>query len=268
MHRQLPWLMMLPNNKEEEGEDPDTRVFFNLSQQKIHTIPLPEMHGKRCCGSFHNGWLMFVDLKLDICLFHPWSRKKIHLPPQSTFKKPNFVNDDNEVDEVDDYTYTMEEIRDNEILKAAQSDDGNMVVVLYGLGHLGFCRIGEDDSYTDVESDSLMEDVRYHKGHFYALSQRGSLYLLYIEDSFHPHAEKLTIDLDTDDDPLPYVFVALLVPDIVTDTMFVISRDGYGHKTIHFDIFRVSLEEGADEKKLKKFTKIESLGDRGTVFGA
>ncbi|KAJ8629401.1 hypothetical protein MRB53_022724 [Persea americana] len=79
VQRELPWLMMLPT-KEEEERDPDSRIFFSLSKQKIHTIPLPDMRGKRCCGSFKNGWLMNVDLKLDICLFHPWLQKRINLP--------------------------------------------------------------------------------------------------------------------------------------------------------------------------------------------
>ncbi|KAJ8629601.1 hypothetical protein MRB53_022924 [Persea americana] len=44
--RELPWLMMHPNDKD---EDPDSRTFFSPSKQKIHTIPLPEMRGNRRC---------------------------------------------------------------------------------------------------------------------------------------------------------------------------------------------------------------------------
>ncbi|KAJ8629745.1 hypothetical protein MRB53_023068 [Persea americana] len=98
MPRELPWLMMLPNNnssknnkaeeeEEEEEEEkgnppPDggARLFYSPSNQKIHTISLPEIRGKRCCGSFQNGWLMIVDDKLDIFIFHPWSKKK-NRPP-------------------------------------------------------------------------------------------------------------------------------------------------------------------------------------------
>ncbi|KAJ8641439.1 hypothetical protein MRB53_018133 [Persea americana] len=118
------------------------------------------MHGKRCCGSFQNGWLMTVDDKLDICLFHPWSKRKFDLPHQSKFKNQPFEEED-----------SMEWIRDHHIIKAALSDDGKVVVVIYGVGRLAFCRIG-DDAYTEIESglDAMAEDVIYHKGQFYALS--------------------------------------------------------------------------------------------------
>lgn len=71
--RELPWLMMLPKDKEEE-EDPDARDFFSLSRQKMFIVGLPEMCGKRCCGSFQNGWLMTVGINLNASLFYPWSK--------------------------------------------------------------------------------------------------------------------------------------------------------------------------------------------------
>ena len=66
--RELPWLMLLPKDKE---EDPDARGFFSLSKQNILSIRLQEIRGKRCYGSFQNGWLIIVDEKPNICLFHP-----------------------------------------------------------------------------------------------------------------------------------------------------------------------------------------------------
>ncbi|KAJ8629522.1 hypothetical protein MRB53_022845 [Persea americana] len=88
--RELPWLLMLPKDKE---EDPDAFEFFSLSKQKIFSIRLPEVRGKRCCGSFQNGWLMAVDIDLNISLFHPWSKKTLQLPHQSTFKHQNYVDE-------------------------------------------------------------------------------------------------------------------------------------------------------------------------------
>ncbi|KAJ8629400.1 hypothetical protein MRB53_022723 [Persea americana] len=49
-----------------------------------------------------------------------------------------------------------------EIVKASLSDDDNMVVVAYGLGTMGFCRIG-DDAYTHIHCNAPMDDVIYHK---------------------------------------------------------------------------------------------------------
>ncbi|XXG72548.1 hypothetical protein AAC387_Pa07g1617 [Persea americana] len=263
--RELPWLMMLPNNskskqeedEEEEEENPppdvDARLFYSLPKQKFHTIPLPEMIGKRCCGSLQNGWLMIVDDKLDISLFHPWSKKKVDLPHRSTFKHDIF--------ECGIYH-----------IRSALSDDGNVLVFLYGFGHLAFCRMG-NAAYTVIRSgiDESMDDVIYHKGQFYAVSQVGTVYLLHIEEGFPPCGEKLTSYLDS---PICFSLYRYLVPDILTDSMFVITRkvnsvnQGFPvHKTIHFDIYRISLEQGSHDKKLKKFTKVESLGQRVVFLG-
>ncbi|RWR84788.1 f-box protein skip23 [Cinnamomum micranthum f. kanehirae] len=296
--RELPLLMMLPNNKE---EDPDARDFFSLSKQRIHTVHLPEMRGKRCCGSFQNGWLMIEDDKLDIFLFHPGSKKKINLPHSSTLEIQIYKNP----------LYSNEDIRDMEIIKADISDDGKVVVIVYGVGFVAYCRIG-DEAYTHVDDTTgmgWMEDVRYHKGKFYLVDGLACVYLLHIEDDSCPYIERLTVKL-RDDFDIPYTIYGYLVLDILTDSIFVITRnadryigeeddtkeeeeeevvgeeEGEGgggegddthddrnteeqeerlpHKTTHFDIFRVTLE---DSKTLKRFTKVESLGDRVVFLG-
>ncbi|KAJ8629599.1 hypothetical protein MRB53_022922 [Persea americana] len=262
---QLPLLMMLPNKEEEEEEeDKDARNFFSLSKKKIHTVHLPEIRGKRCCGSFKNGWLMIIDEKLDIFLFHPWFKRRIDLPHQSTFTDQNYVGS------------TGEEIRDLEIHKTALSDDGNMVVIAYGLGYLAFCRIG-DDAYTHVEDLVFIADVIYHKGKFYALSRAAAVYLLHVDEGSHPYVEELTENLIN---VIPYQIFGYLVPDILTDSMLVVIRDvqhiqeGFDineedlpHKTMGADIFMVNLEEGEHYKTLKKYTQVESLGDRVLFLG-
>lgn len=68
---------MLPNNEEEENEDPDSRVFYSLSKQQIHTIRLPEIRGKRCCGSSQNGWMRILDEESDIFLLHPCLKNEL-----------------------------------------------------------------------------------------------------------------------------------------------------------------------------------------------
>ncbi|KAJ8629765.1 hypothetical protein MRB53_023088 [Persea americana] len=253
IHPELPWLMMLPNNE----EDPDSRVFYSLSKKKIHAISLPEIRGKRCCGSFQNGWLVTVDEKLDISLFHPWSRKTVNLPNQSTFAEENYRVG----------LGPMEEIRDKHIRKVALSDDGSVVVFIYGIGYLGYCRIG-DDASTDIDVNSTMEDVIFHKGQFYSLTKRGAICLIHIEDELYPHGVKLTSGIF-----LSYEHYGYLVPDILTDRMFVITREVEElhkyppQKTMHFDIFGVNLEDGAHNRELKKLTKVESLGDRALFLG-
>lgn len=95
---------------------------------------------------------------------------------------------------------------------------------------------------------------------------------------------------------ITYTLYGYLVPDILTDSMFLITRDfeffrideitgkvkyiddddtnieGTGRKTIHFDIFRVPLEvevsvSVSHNKKLKEHAKVESLGDRVLFLG-
>ncbi|KAJ8629746.1 hypothetical protein MRB53_023069 [Persea americana] len=135
-----------------------------------------------------------------------------------------------------------------------------------------------DVAYTDITAAEgireKMEDVIYHKGQFNALGHLGSVLLLHIKEGFPPsaRAKKLTVYLV---EPLvPYLLSGYLVPDILTDSIFVITRDSKfineedkeelsPHITLRFDIFRVSLED----KRLKRFTKVESLGDRALFLG-
>lgn len=248
---ELPWLMMLPKSKQEEEEDPDARDFFSLSKQKIHTIRLPDMRGKRCCGSFNNGWLMTLDKNLDFHLFHPWSKTQLPLPRQSTL---------NAVD------HSL-----SRIWKAALSDDGNMLLVIHSHGHLGLFKI-DDKVWTRIHSAGWMQDVVYHKGHFYAFCPMKGLYRLRIEDGFFSRSIRLTENFETSG-------LVYLVPDILTENMFVIDRelehlyatddeegDPIG-KTIRFDIYWTPLARGAPKGELNKLEKVESLGDRMLFLG-
>ncbi|XXG72324.1 hypothetical protein AAC387_Pa07g1453 [Persea americana] len=165
-----------------------------------------------------------------------------------------------------------------------------------------------------------MEDVGYHKGKFYLVDGLACVYFLQIEDGFCPYIERLTVYLKDNFD-IPYTIYGYLVLDILTDSIFVITRnadryiregnntkeeeggeeegggeegeeggeeegggeEGEGgegddtnndrkteeeerlpHKTTHFDVFRDTLE---DSKTLKRFTKVESLGDRVVFLG-
>ena len=153
-----------------------------------------------------------------------------------------------------------------EIVKASLSDDDNMVVVAYGLGTMGFCRIG-DDAYTHIHCNAPMDDVIYHKGKFYALSHAAGVWLLHTEDGLHPHAEQVTIPLGK----ISGTYFGHLVPDILTDKMFVISRVverlSGRHETRHFEVYYFSLEEWTRDKTFKKLTKMESLGNRVIFLG-
>ncbi|KAJ8626113.1 hypothetical protein MRB53_019420 [Persea americana] len=229
--RQLPWLMMLPNHDETNANalpiPTNVHHFFSLSEQRIYTIHLPEMSGnRRCCGAFNNGWLMTVDEKLEIGLFNPWSRIQVQLPHQSTFAEQHFA----------DEGYDMESLRDLHIRKASLSDDGNMVMIVYGVGDLGFCRIG-DGAWTTVDREEfLFKDVVFSKGHFYALSDQGSVCLCQIDEN-NDVAPSLERDVYLGDDHSQLVFP---------------------HTTVGFEVHEVVSEHGKPSKSPKK---VQSLGD-------
>lgn len=141
------------------------------------------------------------------------------------------------------------------------------------------------------------EYVIYHKGRFYGLSQLAGLFLLRTEEGVDRPwvVERLTEDLE------PYFGLFYLVPDIFTDSMFMIVREVeqmdvvtdsmFGdaehmdleddeedpnppcprprqpHRTVHFDIYKTPLGEGAPNEELNKWMKVESLGDRLVFLG-
>ncbi|RWR71879.1 F-box protein SKIP23-like protein [Cinnamomum micranthum f. kanehirae] len=286
--RELPWLMMLPKKNQEEDhrhQDPDARAFFSLSEQKedhhpdacaffslskqkIHTIHLPEIQGKRCRGSFQNGWLMIID-ELDIFLFHPWSKKRLELLHRSTldFKYHSCIKHLG-------IPY-MKMMRPHRIRKAALSDDCKlMVVVVYesDMVQLAFYRIG-DDAWTDIVVPPGPMDVIYHNGQFYCITMWGGVYLVHIENG-NSYAKRLTENMK---EPFGGLY---LVPDMLTDTniMFVILRERVTRAnvhetrdTIHFHIYKFPLGEKGplDQEKevVNKLIKVESLGDRVIFLG-
>lgn len=250
--RELPWLMTLPKEK----EDADARDFFRLSVQKIHTVRIPGMHAltRRFYMSLNNGWMLTVDFDLDIRLYHPWYDLQLQLPPWETLNQHYYVKED--------------PIQDIYIFRAALSDDGNMVVIIYGCGGLGFCRIG-DEAWTNIDANRTnMSDVIYHEGRFYVVnSWTAAVYLLRMEDGFAPRLKRLTEDLN------PSIGVSFLAPDILTDSIFVIHRLlVYANNEcrvtgVRFDIYRTSVREGECGEKLNEFRKVESLGDLVLFLG-
>ncbi|XP_077214928.1 uncharacterized protein LOC143849679 isoform X2 [Tasmannia lanceolata] len=82
--RQLP-LFMLPDK-----DCSESCKFFNLSDNKLYNIQIPEFHGKWCCGS-SKGWLLTVDNNSNIQLLNPLSRTQIQLPSFDKFKYPQVI---------------------------------------------------------------------------------------------------------------------------------------------------------------------------------
>lgn len=111
-----PRITMVDDPQHELGSD--ACDFFSVSKQKFHTIHLPEMHGKRCYGSFNK------EEKRDLRLFHPWSRRELKLPRVCYQGKI-------EGGKYSLIKYSMgSSIPSIHIHRAALSDDGNTVVAI------------------------------------------------------------------------------------------------------------------------------------------
>ncbi|KAF5746152.1 F-box protein SKIP23-like [Tripterygium wilfordii] len=188
-HHQLPWLM-LPEDSS------DICRFYSFYDRKVHTKELPELCGRRCCGS-SCGWMVMVDKSPDVFLLNPVTRSQIQLPPITTF--PEIVGFG--VSELGREEYIFrndlgdEERRSGEFMKYCFFDKvtvvenpfpsgGYMAMGIYGdLGHLAFCREG-DQRWTLVhQQDELIffYDVVYWKGNFYAVDSAGTLVVCDLE---------------------------------------------------------------------------------------
>ncbi|RWR89605.1 hypothetical protein CKAN_01866900 [Cinnamomum micranthum f. kanehirae] len=179
---QLPWLMMLsnpnsksmrsrkinsllswrmklfnPNSKpaEKEEDNPNSkcaenevRCFFSVYDNTIYNMKLPEILGKRCCGSFNNadarGWLMIIDDEnLEVRLFHPWRRIQLQLPHHSTLQRERPF-----------YDHSRDPLLvDLKIRKSAMSDDASMVAAIHDLWSLALWRKG-NKVWTRVRSNN------------------------------------------------------------------------------------------------------------------
>lgn len=80
---QVPWLMLSKHD-----DDTDAHTFFSLFDRRDFLLRLPELRGKRCCGSSHC-WLITTDYQtLQFHLLNPFSGRQTKLPLFKTFPHP------------------------------------------------------------------------------------------------------------------------------------------------------------------------------------
>ena len=70
---------MLPYQSHSKGNDDTTRLFYDLSDSKIHKLDLPKTRGVSICGSSH-GWLVLQKGQV-MSLLNPITDTTIPLPP-------------------------------------------------------------------------------------------------------------------------------------------------------------------------------------------
>lgn len=184
---QLPWLM-LPR-KTNQNPQSNTRNFFNVYDDKVHLIDLPEdSDSHRRCGSSY-GWLVILEETPSISIVNPLTQAKHHLPPLSSF--PNVTSfEPSEIgkeytlktSEGEVYTCNSKEMRDSFIKKAIFSSspsneniDYYALAILNQTGDLAYCKKGDDCWKFIEDANSFCEDVVFHKGCFYAVSKHGTI---------------------------------------------------------------------------------------------
>ncbi|RWR89476.1 F-box protein SKIP23-like protein [Cinnamomum micranthum f. kanehirae] len=257
--RQLPWLMM-----------PSADCFFSLSVDTIlDAIKFPELHNKRCCGSFNNadarGWLMTIDnMSLEMGLFHPWRKIQLQLPHHSSLPR-RYPHAD------DDPDLAVVKIR-----AAAMSDDAKVLVVIYDLNSLAFCRIGEK-GWTQVSPTIVFHDAIYHKGQFYAVTIEGSVGILRINTS-PPYLKFITERVMNVENLRTYYPRTYLVADSASERLLVFRRlsppleevlrhpSNYNSRiTLGFKVYELLLKKTGVYKK--NLVQVESLIDRLIFLG-
>lgn len=184
--QQLPWLMLPYFNNNQNCR----RGIFNISNNKVHHLELPEAYGSRCCGSSH-GWLaMIEDTSPSIFLLNPFTKQRIELPPMTGFPDIlDFRSDQlgneyvclrrGQVGKLDEYS--LKSLQDfymqRVILSADPTTKDCVVMAICGeVGHLGFCRPG-DKRWTLVPQPENhgYDHVIYWRNQFYAVDSGGSV---------------------------------------------------------------------------------------------
>ncbi|KAL5557787.1 hypothetical protein UlMin_033998 [Ulmus minor] len=264
---QLPWLMLPQPNFHKPH-----RAFFNLSNDKVHFLNLPEAsHGQRCCGSAH-GWLVILDETPSILLLNPLTRAKFHLPPLSSF--PNVVHFDyseigreyvlrSSTGEI--YPRSLRQIRDSFIKKlvfsSTPSKSNNFVAlaILNQTGDLAFCKNG-DQSWSFIDGvQSYSEDVVYYQNSFYAVNKYGAVAVCDVRGSI-PVVSIIETPRQIGAD-MQYLVNSgndLLLVSRYLDLDFENSEEHY--RTVGFEVFRLDWSR-------PRWEKVKNLGARMLFIG-
>ncbi|KAJ3679679.1 hypothetical protein LUZ60_017690 [Juncus effusus] len=173
---QLPWLVL--------GEDHTTkkRNFFSLSEQRLYSIDVPELHGHYICGSSH-GWLFTVDSRINGRLLNPLTREFYELPPFPPYDETGIPIAEEEVYDsqgtriVDSFRQVQKQI----VVKALLSHDPKersdfTALILFGYPcKLVLWRPGDAD-WTVIKGLKHLSDVICFKGDFFVISERDIVY--------------------------------------------------------------------------------------------
>ncbi|CAK9135119.1 unnamed protein product [Ilex paraguariensis] len=195
----FPLLMLIENEENKSGnsknyENMKTFGSNDVLETQIYKIKLPRTSCKSCLGT-KLGWLLTLSMDMEICLFHPFSRHQIQLPPCPSFdyllrfgRLPfRYLSNPEPRDrfEIMSGIYVRKAALSSEPLKNTNNHESNECVVMAvfsGAFTLAFARPG-DKAWTKVPMPQhLCLDVIYYKDQFHAINSEGDLVVCDIGD--------------------------------------------------------------------------------------
>ncbi|KAK7283441.1 hypothetical protein RIF29_12957 [Crotalaria pallida] len=262
------------------------RAFFHLSNHKTHLLNLPEPSNRiRYCGSSH-GWVVILDETPEIRLLNLITRTTLRLPQLDTF--PNVVsfsysNIGREylvtsphggvhalnLSQMCNSFVRKVVLSSSPSLQSSFNDFAAFAIVGQGQHSLAFCKKGHD-SWDFILSDELYcwEDVVYHNGLFYVVTNEGTIAVCDIYGYAPPQVTIIqTAPIEFSGD---IYYVVFLVKDMLLVARFLeqvfddddVAGGVYNlvYRTVGFEAFKMNWGE-------MKWEKIETLGDHVLFVG-
>ncbi|XXG67921.1 hypothetical protein AAC387_Pa06g1152 [Persea americana] len=155
-------------------DETDAYSFFSLSNQRDYSLKVPDLRGKRICGSCY-GWLITIDHQtLDLHLLNPLSRQQIKLPSPKTFPRAYIK----EVCVMDvDYFEKVILSEDPSVI-----DDYIIMAIFSGMTMLAFCRPRKEGKWIVLDSHRhSFQNLIYYQEQFYAVNMVGALFAVEID---------------------------------------------------------------------------------------
>ncbi|PIA29893.1 hypothetical protein AQUCO_05800165v1 [Aquilegia coerulea] len=226
--KSFPWLLLTA------GEEEDQRYFFIPSENRVCRLNLPEAHGCHCWGSPY-GWLVTLGFDQQFHLLNPLTRKRLPLPPLSTFKNRNFT--------------------------ASKPGINRMFC------DLAFARPG-DTTWTVVEQSFLQTDIINFNGKIYTVQHGDELMVCDDPNGPHPTLIRFAALPDVVVGTERFYLVELggelhLVVGTSDRTQTKVPPNEFHHyyKTSYFDVFKLDLST-------LKWDELETLGDYPLFVGS
>ncbi|XP_074287139.1 F-box/kelch-repeat protein KIB1-like [Silene latifolia] len=179
-----PWLLLAENTQ----DNPDcVRKIFNLNENKIYSLNLPETFGTRCWGSAY-GWVALVDRNFDIQLFNPITKDCLSFPNVGLLH----TNKDDETDVGEDYIswFLIAFVSRLTVIKVSLNGQSEYVIVVIYDNYedrrsLAFARHG-DQSWTTISLEEIGEtmvvDMVAMDDNLFALCGDGSVIYWEVKD--------------------------------------------------------------------------------------